>query len=139
MRSVFAEQLKNETSAQEEKKSPQIIFLQDVDKNIKKIGKSLENSITDLEIARSAFRDLHTFKGSASMNNLGQVVDVIHKCENNIEKVCTELENKSEVADDLVKEIQSNIISITEVINSEMRKREKKAKRGSRKRRSEAS
>ncbi|TWW11758.1 hypothetical protein E3A20_04260 [Planctomyces bekefii] len=43
------------------------------------------------EAAAAAFRDLHTLKGAASINNLGRLVNALHRSEGALDLICKQL------------------------------------------------
>jgi chemotaxis protein histidine kinase CheA len=56
-----------------------------------KIVSELGQIVSDADSAAMAFRDLHTLKRTASMNNLGKVVDALHRAESALDVICKRL------------------------------------------------
>jgi chemotaxis protein histidine kinase CheA len=102
---------------------PKAVFLKECFHTVRDMMESLYKDAWDVEKGRAAFRDLHTMKGSASMNNLGKVVDSIHVCETALDKAMNEMEQGADTADASMSEFKTLLESVQETITADLKTR----------------
>jgi HPt (histidine-containing phosphotransfer) domain-containing protein len=122
--SLSGANVKNNSSRKSE--DPVVGLLEQALNAVDSVCKNLAEIVSNSEASSNAFRELHTMKGLASMNNLGALVDVIHKTEGTLDAICKSLSIAKAVGSEQRDLLLSELKSVRFIVEREIERKRKR-------------